>query len=197
MPIRTTNESILIEVALWPADIPALVQRHLSTVSATRELEQLAQDLLAQGLPPHALKGFIRRVCKWGGYAGVASRVLKHNALAQIRSSFQNALACLELPTPDVERALTQINTIHGLGKPSFASKHLRFLWPALCPVLDSLVSRKLAYRYDARGYGRFAGDCLLIAKTLQECGVDNPVARANGRWYVADVEMALFALLR
>jgi hypothetical protein len=197
MPIRTTNESILIEVALWPADIPALVQRHLSTVSATRELEQGAQDLLAQGFPPHALQAFIRHVCKWGGYAGVAGRILKHNALVQIRTSFQNALACLELPTPDVEKALTQINTIHGLGKPSFASKHLRFLCPALCPVLDSLLSRKLAYRYDARGYGRFAGDCLSIAKTLQECEADNPVARANGRWYAADVEMALFALLR
>jgi hypothetical protein len=34
-------------------------------------------------------------------------------------------------------------------------------------------------------------------AKNLEENGMKNPMNRPNGRWFAADVDMAVFALLQ
>jgi hypothetical protein len=93
--------------------------------------------------------------------------------------------------------ALHEINRIKHLGRSSFASKHLRFLRPDVCPILDSIISGMLNYEFNARGYGQLSKDCLRVAKVLQAVGIPNPMHRDQGSWYAADVEMALFAYLK
>ena len=197
MAVKITNNTIIIGVVLQPSDFTKLVKHHPVRLSDTRELEQEASCLRAAGFPEERLASFIRKVCKWGGYAGIAGKVLKNNTLPMIQRRFVNATNALNSDTPDVQGALREINQIKGLGRPSFASKHLRFLRPDVCPVLDRTISKHLQYPLDEYGYKQFSDDCLRIAETLQQHGVSNPMGRESGKWFAADVEMALFQYLR
>jgi hypothetical protein len=147
--------------------------------------------------PEQQLKHFVRRVCTWGGYAGIGVRVLNQNPFTKIRAHFRNAVTYLKVDTPDVENALREINHIRGLGTPSFASKHLRFLKPEVCPVLDRIVSSRLRYSFSPSGYNQLSEDCVKIARALLANQVYNPMIRHNGGWFAADVEMALFAYIK
>ena len=197
MAVEITNNTIIIGVVLQPSDFTKLVKHHPVRLSDTRELEQEASCLRAAGFPEERLASFIRKVCKWGGYAGIAGKVLKNNTLPMIQRRFVNATNALNSDTPDVQGALREINQIKGLGRPSFASKHLRFLRPDVCPVLDSIISNNLGYASDEHGYKQFSDDCLRIAETLEQHGVANPMDREGGKWFAADVEMALYTYLR
>jgi len=98
---------------------------------------------------------------------------------------------------PLLGRALEELNGLDGLGTPSFASKHLRFLRPLTCPVLDAILRDCLPYRFNPTGYAEFARDCTEVADALNARGVANPHPERPTRWFVADVEAALFAHAR
>jgi hypothetical protein len=98
---------------------------------------------------------------------------------------------------PDVAAALAALNQLHGLGRPSFASKHLRLIWPRWCPVLDRFIRYGLDYTYDPVGYRQFADDCAQLARSLTAAGVANPIPRNDDSWFVADVEAAIYTHLR
>jgi hypothetical protein len=198
MTTKIADKAIIVEVALHPSDFTKLVERHLDDIQGTKELEQEASQLSANGFAEKQLASFIWDVCRWGGYPGIAGRVLKQNALPEIRSRFINAVKALDSDNPDILGALNEINQIQQLGQLSFASKHLRFLRPEVCPVLDDrIISKKLGYTLDAQGYKQFSDECLRIAEALQQYRVSNPIGREGGKWFAADVEMALFAYLR
>ncbi len=195
MSVKITNNAITIaEIVLQPSDFTRLVKYHLNEWLGTRELEHEASRLCAVGFSEEQLASFIQRVCKWGNYPGIAGRVLKNNDLLMIRGQFIGAANALNSDVPDVQGALRKIKQIYGLGT-SFASKHLRFLRPDVCPVLDSIISKNLGY--DEHGYKQFSDDCLRIAEALEQHGVVNPMGREGGKWFAADVEMALFTYLR
>ena len=199
MAVEITNKTIIIGLVLQPSDFTRLVKHHLDEVENTRELEHEASRLCAADFAEEQLTSFIRGVCKWGNYPGIAGRVLKskNNTLPVIQRQFISATNALNSDIPDVQGALREINQIRGLGRPSFASKHLRFLRPDVCPVLDRTISKHLQYPLDEYGYKQFSDDCLRIAETLQQHGVSNPMGRESGKWFAADVEMALFQYLR
>jgi hypothetical protein len=196
MAVKITNSAIIIGFVLQPSDFTRLVKDHLDEWVGTRELEYEASRLRAAGFSEEQLESFIQRVCKWGNWPGIAGRVLKNNDLLMIRRQFIGATNALNSDIPDVQSALRRIKQIHSLGT-SFASKHLRFLRPDVCPVLDSIISNNLGYASDEYGYKRFSDDCLRIAETLEQHGVANPMGRESGTWFAADVEMALFTYLR
>ncbi len=198
MAVKITNSTIIIGVVLQPSDFTELVKHHPVKLSDTMELECEASDLRAAGFPGKELKSFIRGVCKWGGRPATAGKVLKskNNELSEIQSRFRKATNALSSDTPDVQGALDEIKKIYGL-RTSFGSKHLRFLRPDVCPVLDSIISNNLGYGAGEHRYKRFSDDCLRIAKTLEQHGVANPMGREGGKWFAADVEMALYTYLR
>ena len=196
MAVKITNNTIIIGFVLQPSDFTRLVKHHLDEWLGTGELEHEASRLRAAGFPEEQLASFIPRVCKWGNYPGIAGKVLKNNDLPMIRGQFIGATNALNSAIPDVQGALRKMKQIYGLGT-SFASKHLRFLRPDVCPVLDSIISNNLGYASDEHGYKRFSDDCLRIAETLERHGVANPMDRESGKWFAADVEMALFTYLR
>jgi len=162
-------------------------------VPGTLELEQNGQALQEGGFQDGDLRCFIRRVCAWGGYAGIAARVIANNDLDAIRGHFVDAVQILSTNAPGVREALNAITAVHGLGV-SFGSKHLRFLRPDLCPALDGNISETFGHALDVQGYRCLSQDCLKIADKLRECGVKNPMNRPDDTWFAGDVEMALFA---
>ena len=105
-------------------------------------------------------------------------------------------MQALHVTPPLVERALSSLLEIKGLGI-SYASKHLRFLRPDLCPILDNVVWETFKYPWDPRGYRLLVSDVILAAKVLEENQIRNPISRPDGKWYAADVDMAVFACLQ
>jgi len=164
----------------------------------TLEIEQLAADL-----PKHdfaddeAMATFIRKVCWWGGYSGISGRVLNpdHNAPGTICARLRAAKAAMGEQPPNLQTAIREVRAIHSLGL-SFASKHLRMLWPEHCPVLDAQIHEHLGYPLNSTGYCAFAGDCRAVADFLGEQKTPNPARDGQSVWYVADVEAAVFMLL-
>ena len=95
--------------------------------------------------------------------------MLNRNSAVSLQTHFREAVKELEMESPNVADALREINHIHQLGSPSFASKHLRFLRPDLCPILDSIISGRLHYRANPQGYAQLSRDCLEIAALLEQ----------------------------
>ena len=191
--IQITDQLIIAAGApLQPFDFTGLINKRHSEIEETVSLETEARQLLVSGFSEQQLRDFIQNVCRWGGYPGIAGRVLGKNPFPEIQRQFTNAIDALASDRPDIQGALCEIIRIQHLGL-SFASKHLRFLRPDICPVLDSTLSYKLGYLPDVCGYRRFSDDCLRVAEMLEQYGVSNPVGRDDGEWFAADVEMALF----
>ena len=193
---QITDQAIIITDS--PVQLGAftnLVERH-PQIEKTLELEVEARRLLKAGFSQQQLRKFISGVCAWGGYPGTAARVLEQNAWPDLQRQFGSAIAALSQEPPDVQSALRAVVRVRHLGL-SFASKHLRLLRPDMCPVLDSTLSETLGYPLNSPGYHRFSKDCQQAAALLQRLGVHNPLGRAGGKWYPADVEMALFVYIK
>lgn len=175
----------------------SLASAHFQGVPQTAEVEAQARRLVAQEFPESDIEDFIQKVCKWGGHPGIGGRVLKHNTLADIRSALQDAISHLSEPTSDLVAAMCAVNRVKYLGSLSFASKHLRFLCPDLCPVFDSYLQAALPYSFDGTGYSLFAADCLRLAQELTKRGAVSPWPGRDGQWFAADVEAAIFQFIR
>lgn len=187
-------------ISLRLSDFPYYLSKFLNYENwglNTKKREIQGKQLIAADFAKQHLIEFIRNVCKWGNYAGIGGRILKQNDFGFIRASFIEAWRSLNLREPDVLEALIRINRIKHLGTPSFASKHLRFLNPKVCPVLDKKIWRGVnIYPFSPQGYNQFSGDCRHVASILEEKYIINPTARDSGEWFAADVEMAILSYL-
>lgn len=179
------------------ADFPRLLKAHLASDSTTPDVESLGRNLVANNFARTDIAKFVKAVCGWGRYAGIGGRVLKSNSPQSIAAALRNAVRHLNCTPPAFAAALDEINKIKCLGTPSFASKHLRFLRPDLCPVFDSILREALPYSFNSKGYAMFAQDCVAIAETLRAKKIANPQERPQGLWFAADVEAAIFASVR
>ncbi len=177
--------------------IAGLAAHYDKIVPKTRTREGDGAALCQNAFPAEALNRFIRKVCAWGGYTGIAGRVLRNNSSTRLHAQFLAAQTAMQGDQPDVAAALVALNQLHGLGRPSFASKHLRLIWPRWCPVLDRFIRYGLDYAYDPVGYRQFADDCGRLALKLSATGIQNPISRDDGIWFVADVEAAIYTHLR
>jgi hypothetical protein len=170
---------------------PDRIQRHRLEFPDVDLLEHIAVELAQAGFPAPASLRFVRQVCRWGGYYGIAARVRNANQPEAISAAFQNAFELIG--NGDLVGALVAVNALDGLGRPSFASKFIRFLAPQLAAILDQVIHRHTGFPLSADGYGQLIQACQHIATQLAEAGVVNPV-RSDGRWYIADIEAAFYA---
>lgn len=138
---------------------------------------------------------FVQRVCGWGNYSGIGGRVLQNNTPEQIATTFRRATIVLEQQEPDIGDALQIVKELNGLAC-SFASKHLRMLFPNLCPVLDSIISERMFYTSDIEGYRIFGTVCTMTAGFLTNEAIPHPIEARQGTWYPADVEASIYAFL-
>ena len=140
------------------------------------------------------LEAFMKEVGEWAGQTGprvILGQVLKGNAI-EIMGKVSDAIAQLKLDKPNPTAALKKMDEVKGLDV-SFASKHLRLLFPEYCPVLDSILSFRLGYAPTADGYGAFARRCTEIAGELNRAQIASTFPGRTD-WRPSDVEAALFA---
>ncbi|MGI9338254.1 MAG: hypothetical protein ACR2P4_07095 [Gammaproteobacteria bacterium] len=173
---------------------PASRKRHFP-------LENRGDEWCMKGLPGSAeIKKFVPDVCTWGGYSGIAGRVLKN---ANIRKAFGEALKFAKDGKQDA--AICSLLVLNGLGI-SFASKHLRMMSSRTCVVFDRILQENLPYPSDVSGYREFCRDCVQLAKLLNARGVKYPqkelqdacnkdgiATKVRAKWRAADVESAIF----
>jgi len=200
MPLNILLTGVQVAGKLIPfADFPAYRARHLTRVLGTLDLEIRGNNLRSASFRAADLDSFIREVCRWGNYPGIAGRVLKRNVMTTLQDQFNAATSLLNVDQASTDVALAAINKIKSLGTPSFASKHLRFLRPDICPVLDTIMSIRAGYAFTPGGYKMFSEHCLTVARVLSSvsplAAADSEVARKT--WGAADVEMAVFAFLQ
>lgn len=191
MYLTTRKHSVFFGSSFRFADFPKLILIHEDSFPRVLELEDEAQNLITSGFKAKGLRKYIPAVCKWGKYAGIGAKVVQSNSIKKIQDSFRAANTWLSSAKPRPEEALRCINQIKNLGRPSFASKHLRMMYPNICPVFDSVLNDKLPYSFNPSGYAEFAKDCAEVARLLNSNGVTNPLRKL---WLVADVERAIFA---
>jgi hypothetical protein len=194
MPLTIQQGRAYFGIELPLVQFEQLARAHLSAVPSTPTVEDRGRSFVEHRFPEADVRAFVRAICDWGGYTGISGRILNRNTPAAICSALKQAVQRLDAHVPDLAAALANVNAIKGLGTPSFASKHLRFMRPALCPVFDSLLQETLPYSFDTQGYAMFAQDCKILAEALTRAGVPNPRERP---WFVADVEAALYAYIK
>jgi len=174
----------------------SLAKLHLQKNPTTNTVETVARDLIDSQFTEAGCRNFIKEVCRWGGYSGIATRVLGNNSITDIRNAFRMATEQLTIENPDIIIALQIINGLRQLKQTSFASKHLRFLAPKICPVYDSILQHRLPYAANPLGYAAFAGDCIKVGEELTRRKIPNPWTDRNGTWFAADVESCLYTQL-
>jgi hypothetical protein len=197
MKLRLEGDTAFFGVAVPLDRFESLALEHFRQVPGTSAVEAEARQLVVDGVPELAVADFVKHVCYWGGYSGVWGRVVRDNTRRAIREALVEAMRHLDRVPPSLVGALASVNRVKGLGQVSFASKHLRFLRPDLCPVFDSYLQAALPYPYDPIGYASFAEDCRRLGQVLTERGAINPWPSRDGKWFAADVEAAVFSFVR
>jgi hypothetical protein len=203
--------SIQIEAFVWqPVVIPHakfrdLLAAFLQQAPETPDLERQGFELRTSNpMTWDDIEAFIKAVCKWAGSTGnrVRGQVLKPGKTeietamrdATIENAIRDAISQLGSNQPDPVSALERMLKIRGLDV-SFASKHLRFLFPKYCPTLDSILSFRLGYKPSPGGYGSFVRKCNEIADELNTAKIEiASIFPGQTDWRPSDVEAALFA---
>jgi hypothetical protein len=160
----------------------------------TGEIEKRGAELAEHNFPETELKEFIRTVCNWGGYPGIAGRIMKHNQPNELVEHFSDAYK--NAGHGKIVGALKSLQEVNQLGSVSFASKHLKFLAPNSAVVLDSIISGRLGYPMTPDGYQIFLTDCHAILRQIVDARLEYTGQGAK-EWRVSDVEMAITAKLR
>ena len=189
MPTLLLNSNIkVIRLSVGLSDFPDLLAKHRASDPDTQKVEKLGAAYRDQGFKEAETTEFIKAVCRWGCYDGIAGKVLKHNALSTVTGQLRAAYVALTNDSPLL--AIREVTAIKGLAV-SFGSKHLKFLDPDRAVVLDSIISEEMGYRRTPEGYATFLADCIAIRDILNE----NNIAATPQQplWRVSDVEMAIF----
>ena len=103
-----------------------------------------------------------QQVCEWGGSTGhrVWGNLQRHckemgdTDCTSLRDALKTWLAHAAKES-DIKSVIAEGDAIKGLGV-SYASKHLRLLFPDKYPVLDSLISDAFGYAMNPSGYELF-----------------------------------------
>lgn len=177
------------------ADFSKLLQAYLTENPTTPSVEKLGEELIRSDFPHQETVEFVKEVCYWGGYPGISGRVLKYNTNDQVSSALRDA--ALRLKEGSIFKAICRVNELSGLGTPSFASKHLRFLCPKICGVFDSILRDSLAIPFNPSGYHEFCRDCLWLSAILTTNKIPCSASRKDGIWFAADAEGAVYMFAR
>lgn len=126
---------------------------------------------------------FSEAVCTWGRGGRVWGKLKTYNSSENLAKSLVEwFVSASEADSP--EAAIKPGLAIKGLGV-SFASKHLRILWPDCYGVLDEVISDGLGFARSVKGYR-------LFMHCLNRFNDESVPDRS-----VAEVEQGLFLLVR
>ena len=135
----------------------------------------------------------IEIVYRWGGGRGpgLFRRIVNSNSTDDVRKRMRAAFSALGEECP-VE-ALEQIKSLKG-GGDSFGTKVLAMRSPRNAPIWDEIAKASLKEfkigGKKVKSYEQFIAFCNHVADELKRLG--KPAPRGE-RWYLRDIEMALF----
>ncbi|MCV3765097.1 hypothetical protein [Rhizobium sp. TRM95796] len=188
MPILQVTDGLAIfRFVLLPAEVPILLERHRTKYSGSADIEEAANRLKAYGFAENASVNFVGDVYNWSRMRRNADRVQKASGFeiaAKLRAASQ------QIDDGDEPKAIQTLCKIPHLGM-SYASKIARFLDPAKCVILDSVIRERIGYPNDIDGYAAFLRDCRDALTLLKASPVLDPCWRETLR--VSDVEAAFF----
>jgi hypothetical protein len=188
MPIFQLEETLLVyRLALLPAEVPSLLERHRARYPGGSEIEQGGKKLKADGFPEIASVNFVEDVHNWSMMRRNAERVQKVGG-AEIAAKLR--IASQQIDDGDEPQAIQTLCRIPHLGI-SYASKIARFLDPEKCVILDSVIRERLGYPNNAGGYAAFLQDCRDTLEVLKASPLLDSRCRAGLR--VCDVEAVFF----
>ncbi|HUW26051.1 MAG TPA: hypothetical protein VMW07_05940 [Gallionella sp.] len=164
----------------------AIVLAQLEDVT-TRKVEQFGIELRTN-LNPEQAFNFSKQVCKWGGGQRVWANLIRRNdgqdRLGRILNDWFSAV----INKNDDEVAISLGIEIKGLGV-SFASKHLRMIFPDRYAVLDEVLSLGLGFALNTKGY-------LFFLRSLRQFQTELRDYHSI-RFSVASIESGIFMLIR
>lgn len=157
---------------------------------ATALVKEHGQRLLASQATAVQWARFSEEVCAWGRGMRVWANLLRHHggSAEEVGRKMKTWLSAAQTAN-NARYAMQEALEIKGLGV-SFASKHLRMLYPRRYGVLDSVLETGLGFAMNVEGFAFFT-QCLhdFLAENAEHLGPDFSS--------VADFEWALFALVR
>ncbi|MDP3061882.1 MAG: hypothetical protein Q8O40_01530 [Chloroflexota bacterium] len=161
-------------------------------VALTSQLEQkVAQETINPGYLNMAT---LVAIAEWGGNQyNIKEQLQSNNTNAYVIAQTRGAIQLLR--GNGWKLALDRLMQIKGWGL-TYATKTLRFICPQDHPAFDSLLRRGIVLAPPLagtpQGYERFIDICRQMQKRTSA-----PGPRPDGSWWLADVEMALFAFVR
>ena len=178
-------------------DVEGLIQQRLKEIQDAPDREWLnkadIEIVVKWGGNPHGM---------WGGDPrSLRGRIPKNNSDEEIRHHTVKATKALQ--SNQLVAALTQVTNIYGVGD-SFGTKILAMRAPWNAPIWDSRARGCLSeFRIGGRQvetYEQFISFCEHIAHELKSHGTPlphgcdgSPRGTEDGRWWLRDVEMAIF----
>ena len=138
----------------------------------------------------------IEVVYRWGGGFGAMlfARIMKpqNNAIDEIRVRTRDAFSWLAEGDP--VQAMERFRSLKGVNYP-FGSKVLAMRSPWNAPIWDNIAQHCLREftisDKRVRIYEQFVAFCGHVADELKRLNI--PAPRGEGRWYLRDIEMAIF----
>ena len=127
-----------------------------------------------------------------GNPHNVRGRMQRANAPADVVEKTRNAMRNLDNPV----EALKCICSIKYWGL-TYGSKTLRCMCPREYGALDSVINDGVDPRYlpSRNSYEGYA-DFIHLCKQITDRVVGSNTSRADGLWFIADIEVALFQFL-
>ena len=164
------------------------VENRIEELKGKEDLDRLEDD--------------IEVVYRWGGGLGpmLFAQICKRNPIDKIREQTKAAFSALGEGHP-VE-AMERLKSLKGVGY-AFGSKVLAMRSPENAPIWDNIVQTCLSEfkigGKKVKSYEQFITFCKHIADELKRQGVlcppgsDGLMREVEGRWYLRDIEMAIF----
>ena len=165
------------------------VEHRINELKGKKDLDRLEDD--------------IEVVYRWGGGLGpmIFAQIMKNNPpVDKVREQAKAAFSALGEGCP-VE-ALEQLKRLKRCGD-AFGSKVLAMRSPKDAPIWDNIAQTCLSEfkigGEKVRSYEQFITFCEYIADELKRQGVPCPpgsdglMREVEGRWYLRDIEMAIF----
>ena len=191
MPVRQIDGRLcIVRIELSPSEIPSLLAKHAENYPGVPACEALGQELIQSGFDPDASVEFVQQVCKWGRGDRNISRVRRNNSASEVALALSEGLDLAR--TGKVAHGVERIRCLRNLGQ-SFASKQMRFLYPARAVVMDSVIRNRLGYAETANGYAEFLSDCQAILVHVRK----SDQLPEPERLRISDIEAALFTKLQ
>ncbi|OYW56029.1 MAG: hypothetical protein B7Y80_03150 [Hyphomicrobium sp. 32-62-53] len=183
----------LVRLVIELDEFPGYLTKGIGEDGRLERTEAKAREIAKRNFPQDDCREFVRAVCLWGDDPRRGGKVIKRNHPEKISKAMKSAFEFSM--QGQIANALDAVTKLEGLAV-SFGSKHLKFLAPDRHVVLDSIISERLGYTRDVKGYLQWLAACHEFVILVREAGVKYTGIGSDG-WRVSDIEMAIFNKIR